>query len=513
MSSENNLPDNPATQTEGQDSSLLKVEQDPSLVQIKESTDDIDRQRVFDSYQQGIANGAVGVEPQPFSDFLQNFYNSQTQILAITQLQQVIKREETRQELANERYPVLMNEVQLAQSARDKVLVKQSHLQSILSRLTDRLQTIKDNLSVIKQEYKTDYTLFAGIIFFAAALLFMLADFSIALSIVADGMAIGTKVVVQEGQEVLEYEWSAYGFAAALSLLAIVLKPAYDRLIEKKFLRGAGSKTFTWTILVSAVLVLVLLLTLGIFRENEFAKRAESEQALSTEAADPVQDPIITEDAASTPMLTQLGNSDEWSFQDSAGAVAIILSTALFAVAGAICLGISLPVLQKNFRIGYNYSTQSFTRRRIFIVEKQKVGIDIRYKEAENLLSLKREMLKQEVDILASVSGTQEKHNALLELYRGYYELRAGQERNLYEDGYSKGEVIKGSLPNEWATQRVLRGTLAPINEEQESANGLKGQYSRTRPFVAVRKMISQRFRRNYFNYPDSDVELYDNEN
>ncbi len=121
-------------------------------------------------------------------------------------------------------------------------------------------------------------------------------------------------------------------FALGLAMLAFVIKPAYDRLVEEPYWQGRRWP-FAGTILATATAALATLWVLGAFRATAFIANSRI-QRLSAELAE-ASDP-----AALASIQNEIGHIQAELMSSPLGYWAFVLSGVLFALAGAICLGI-----------------------------------------------------------------------------------------------------------------------------------------------------------------------------
>jgi uncharacterized membrane protein len=123
-------------------------------------------------------------------------------------------------------------------------------------------------------------------------------------------------------------------FALGLAMLAVLVKPAYDRLVEEPYWHGRR-RPFVVTILASALAALATLWVLGAFRSTAFIANAQIQRRAAELAR--TSDP-----AALAQIQEQIGAIQAELMASPLGFWAFVLSGVLFAVAGAICLGIGL---------------------------------------------------------------------------------------------------------------------------------------------------------------------------
>lgn len=134
-------------------------------------------------------------------------------------------------------------------------------------------------------------------------------------------------------------------FAVGLAMLAVLLKPAYDRLVERRYWAG-NPKAFAGVISVCAVGALGTLWVLGAFRSSAFATNSRIQQLTQklTETSDPAAIQQIQSQVSALQQNLIEGPLTYWAFA---------LSGVLFALAGAVCLGIGLRHARKAYHLRF----------------------------------------------------------------------------------------------------------------------------------------------------------------
>lgn len=200
----------------------------------------------------------------------------------------------------------------LAEDLADRVARQQERLHA----LDEKIEAAEEQRTRIRKHGLLSYAILFGI----AAVAFILADIVISRAIVADALAL-------TGRSFLGLDESWY-FASALALIAVLLKPAYDRLVEAPYWEGRR-RWFVGTILATSALAIVTLGVLGWFRAVAFEAQTMTQLLLDAPGMDP------------TAQLTALSDLQESIVGSPWGKAAFLLSGILFALAGAISLGIS----------------------------------------------------------------------------------------------------------------------------------------------------------------------------
>lgn len=138
-------------------------------------------------------------------------------------------------------------------------------------------------------------------------------------------------------------------FAIGIAFLAILLKPAYDRIVEDRYWQGRPG-LFVSLISMVSVASIVTLGCLGAFRSESHLQQSQV-RALTSDIAQASPSEIDALYAQLRTLQMEVASSSYafWSF---------IAVSVLFALAGAICLGIG-------FRHGRDWYHQVFRHRRL----------------------------------------------------------------------------------------------------------------------------------------------------
>jgi len=166
-------------------------------------------------------------------------------------------------------------------------------------------------------------------------------------------------------------------FAIGIAFLAILLKPAYDRIVEDRYWRGRPG-LFVGLISMVSIASIVTLGCLGAFRSESHLQQSQV-RALTSEIA---QAPPGEIDALYTQLRTlqlEVASSSYafWSF---------IAVSVLFALAGAICLGIG-------FRHGRDWYHQVFRHGRLLTRHEEIVNAAL--DDLQQTISRLEEALKE----------------------------------------------------------------------------------------------------------------------
>jgi hypothetical protein len=382
----------------------------------------------------------------------------------------------------------------------------QNHLLqgSVAGKEVDRLEAaVSENeaatasLTERRERATSKYSLFAGLLYFVAGVAFVVGDLIISHEIVAYALNIRNNI-------------EAWSFAVGLAMVSILLKPAYERLIEGPYLENHDSPTvrkrYAWFKGGLVVFSLATLFILGWFRyeayrtdrlKQDINKTIKSIQ-LQQDPNNPNQVNVLTEvedqlqkmDALNQGLVTSV-----WAL------ASFVLSGILFAIAGAVCLGIAFPVLQAYwFRwLQAGPRLQRLRKQRVKLVD------ELRKAEAQLAVHLTQKAILE--NELAQLPRTESLETRRLLLTQELHELL--EERRLaetdsriaaYNDGYGKGNVTRQWMDekeleqfksNHFSTQNLASKARSSgggtVPNGRKNGNGL-------RPHQMLRKYISDQF-------------------
>lgn len=316
-------------------------------------------------------------------------------------------------------------------------------------------------------------------------------------------------------------------FAIGLAMLAVLMKPAYDRLVEKPYWNGQTS-VFRWTILGGVVAAAVTLGVLGAFRADAFETRREISRVQEKLQRGVEEGTLSRSEVAS---LREKRVSLQQSIAGSRlGFWSFVLSGVLFAAAGAVCLGIGL----RHGRDWYHRSARPLLRRwwRVSRRRRARRQLRTRWREAEEAYqTLRKRRARLESDLRAEKKRL-EKSRSLDEIRSDLQEVRQEKERiqaqlwvgaghegiEAYRNGYDladsafnkKDPTASEARPSN--TQRRAQGHQNPPSGEAASdgetlpeggraagdepsgdERSTGEEKSARRPFLAVRDAISQK--------------------
>ena len=445
-------------------------------------------------FQHGYTSGVEGVDKATYEGYL----SSQVSYEWLTE-QARFKREEVQkvdQQLteATENRKTVFERLQdhlLKLSVQSKRVERLNQDRETIEKEQVRLRDRRDNAS-------PEYSLVGGLLFFVAGLAFVLGDLIISHEIVAYALNI------RDNNE-------AWAFAVGLAMVSILLKPVYDRLIEKPYQEEpvANRSKYEKFKIALAVFSILTLAVLGWFRYEAYRtdqlKAAINKSVRQLQITGTPIDASGTAQELSPVMLSkiekQLQDSDALNLtlvNSPWALLSFVLSGILFALAGAVCLGIGLPVLAAYWFRWLQVDLRLWKLRR----RMKRLNRELVPAEQEFAAQLTRKsVLEHELSLLPSLDELKtEKKTLTAELNDLLAETRLSQTDSrigTFNDGYAKGEAARGAMSEEeW--QQVKSGYFSTPNlanraksASPERAFTVSNGKRNLRPHQAIRKFLS----------------------
>jgi hypothetical protein len=397
---------------------------------------------VDSAFGYGHLDGRRGVDPEHFRGFIDHTVESEDIERRVAEL--AADEQSLRQRAAT----VRQHRADLAAgdaSLRD-LRERQERSEAVVGETEARLERADEALPGHRMGASYSHAL----MFLVAGALFIFGDVVMTRKIVSDALRLtGHKFF-----GVLDESWI---FAAGLAMLSIVLKPAYDRLVEKPYWAGR-EKRFVSVICLLALMSVGTLWVLGEFRAESYS---DQRRVAMVDGNDRLTD---------EQKLAEIGVIEERMLNSRLAAWSFVLSGILFAAAGAVTLSIGVryareirhvrrPALKQREELSRALTSARATR--------DGVAADIasRGVEMERLRALTAdEPSAPALDELADTLAAERR-----ELQQRFVGVRQRRLRSLYDDGYELAAVVP------------------PPVEPQE-----RPRRKRPRPFVALRRAIRE---------------------
>lgn len=224
-----------------------------------------------------------------------------------------------------------------------------------------KIEELKDIVASLKLKIKDvilENSLLALVLMLVAALAFISADFIISYTVVSTQLYLN-------GGDVKDYfyGWNPNSliFALALAAIPFLLKPAYDRLIEQPYKLNKNKNYFNVLIILVALTALGLLINTGFVRLKDF-------EDINTMQATNV---IVSGGGMGLglppePPVPSSPKKPEYFIP-----FVVVVSGVLFALGGAILLGMGLPELRKRVKRAWLKIVLKINHRQIRLAEKK----------------------------------------------------------------------------------------------------------------------------------------------
>lgn len=450
-------------------------------------------------YQHGYESGVQGVNPNTYESYLSSQVNYNWLSQRIQEKRDEIQQiNQTIEQTSNDQKTVYNKWQEFVQSVEKATKLLTEH--------KFQLQVIDNEVDSLKKrraQTKSEYSLLAGLLFFVAGLSFVFGDLIISHEIVAYALNIKN------------YN-EAWAFAIGLAMISVLLKPAYDRLIEKPYTEEYSEKSrkrYAWFKGFIAIFAIVTLGILGWFRYEAY--RTDKLKDAINKAVKNIQlnatplDPTSTltpeqQQSVLQKIEQQIQKSDELNLGlvNSPWALAsFVLSGILFALAGAVSLGMGLPVLQ-NFWYRWLQIDPRLARLRR---RRKKLIVQLQGEEANVVAeTTEKNKLEHELSLLPAIPELKAEKNQLNkeidELIESTRLAQTDSRIAAYNDGYSKGEISRNMMDNEEYEQykkshfTTHNLALKAASSSDKSTQNSPHRSNVLRPHQLVRKMITDQF-------------------
>lgn len=450
-------------------------------------------------YQHGYSSGIEGVDRQVYETYLSSNVNH-------VWLQE--RLESKKEDLQSVRYRY-QDTIQRQKTAYDKLQNEVTGLNNASKQINDLEISVADIDSTTEElkdkraEKSPTYSLIAGLIFLAAGISFVAGDLIISHEIVAYALNIRNPN-------------EAWAFAIGLAMLSILLKPAYDRLVEEPYHNEAapkGKSRYAGFKLTLSIFAIVTLIILGWFRYEAYRtdklKEAinKSVKNLQLNAVDPLTGAPVNSPELTNKIEEALRNSDQLNLDlvNSPWALlSFVLSGVLFAVAGAVSLGMALPVLQGFWYRWLQVDPKLWRlRRRRKRILKQMEPLQ---KSLASHLSQKN-ILENDIAVMPKweeLKDEEARIRAEIEALELERKMALTTSRiQSFGDGYAHGQVTRDVMSEEeydtWKNSHLTISNLALRAKSNSTSDRAipRTKSSGMRPHQAIRKAITDRFDEN----------------
>lgn len=449
-------------------------------------------------YQHGYASGLEGLDRQAYEAYLSSNVSHDWILDRLNQKRTELdalknKKQETVQ-IHKQSYDKLQDQLMGVNKTAKKI----RDLENTVAGIDEQSEQLREK----RRSSAPFYSLVAGLIFLIAGISFIAGDLIISHEIVAYALNI------RNSNE-------AWAFAIGLAMLSVLLKPAYDRLVEEPYHKDDSPKAknrYARFKLILSVFAIVTLIVLGWFRYEAYRtdklKEAinKSVKGLQLNAVDPLTGAPINSPELTNKIEQALKSSDQLNLDlvNSPWALmSFVLSGVLFAVAGAVSLGMALPVLQGFWMRWLQIDPKLWRLRR----RKKKITdqLDALQEKISEQLAQKS-ILENDLAVLTTFDELKEEEAALrleIENLEEERKLTLTDSRiQSFGDGYAHGQVTRDIMSEEeyehWRNGHMTVSNLALRAKSNPSDRAItRSKNSGMRPYQAIRKAITDRFDEN----------------
>jgi hypothetical protein len=450
-------------------------------------------------YQHGYESGIEGLDRQSYESYLNSNVQHDWILDRLTQKKEELSAVRGKHQETIQRHKISFDKLQDQSMSLNSNVKRIGELEDSVKKIDAQSEQLRE-----KRTLKApDYSLIAGLIFLAAGISFIAGDLIISHEIVAYALNI------RNSNE-------AWAFAIGLAMLSVLLKPAYDRLVEEPYHDESspkGKSRYAKFKLVLSLFAIATLIVLGWFRYEAYRtdklKEAinKSVKGLQLNAVDPLTGAPINSPELTNKIEAALRNSDQLNLDlvNSPWALlSFVLSGVLFAIAGAVSLGMALPVLQGFWYRWLQIDPKLWQlRRRRKKINKQLEAMHdalTRQLTEKNILENDistlpafAELKQEEAEIRQEIAGLeQERRQALTDT-----------RVHSFGDGYGRGQVSREVMNEEeydqWRNRHLTVSNLA-LRAKSNANTDRAVQRTRStgmRPHQAIRKAITDRFDEN----------------
>ncbi len=444
-----------------------------------------------EDFEKGFENGLENLDKSNYQDFLHNEVDLEWLLQRKTQLETKNTELETKIDDTKKSRIEILEEVQKIQHQYDT----QSHQITVLE---NEISAYEDHISEKKEEkakLPLNYPLIAGIIYLAAGIVFMLGDLIISHEIVAYALNIKNNV-------------EAWAFAAGLAGVTLLIKPAYERLVEEPYHSNPSPKTkkihgyFQTSLVVISILTLSIL---GWFRYEAY-KVDKLKESLNTEirSLQLSSTSIIGEKSVSNPLverqiegkMKELKTLNQSLVNSPWALLSFVLSGVLFAIAGAICFGIAFPVLSSYWRRWFwQNAAINKSKRRINRRKKKLAVLKKPWFEHASVLELQKEKLVLLPDWNSLNAELETNRTELQKIAEQAKLAQQASRTSIFNSGYDSGLASQEHFDGD-EMKNLKKGILESIKTPSEKTSKVYKTHG-LRPYQTLRKAISEGFHDN----------------
>jgi hypothetical protein len=450
----------------------------------------MENQLKLQDFEKGFENGISQVPKSEYQEYLAETVNLDFLTENLKNVKEKVNLKKIQIENLKEQYISTLSE-------EEGLMVEFGEQEFQKNRIDENIEKLEARIEEARYEKKTDtspYPFLAGLIYLLAGITFIVGDLIISHEIVAYALNI-------------KNNFHAWAFAFGLASVSILLKPAYDRLIEQPYLKSNDDKTRKVHGIFQGILVFIAVATLGIlgyfryesYRVSELKKGINQEiKALKQQNTPLIQGQL----EAVNPLLNQQIEAKLKAFNDlnislvnsKWALMSFILSGILFAIAGAICLGIAFPSLQvywkRWFRHSWNIMNAKIglkrNRKRFDKISKSY----FKNKAQLDFIKKKNEFFPKVSEVQLELQDLENEQNEVLEKIKS---AKEGVRISTFAEGFVSGDASSKTLTDD-ELEEFRKIQLDRLRAKQTDYTSKGGGL---RPYQSLRKAIVDNMKGN----------------
>jgi len=387
-------------------------------------------QETISEFVHGYDNGRLDLDKKYYESFVSN------QVLYNQSFEKAQARKNELAELESELQKAQQESVQWVEKVQlhaHRIPLKEQQAEQLRT-TAQRAADEREQLRELRQKTRNENPFLIGLFYVLAGLLFITGDLIISKDIVA--YAFGFK------------GFEAWSFAGGLAALSLLLKPAYERLIENYYHEGK-QRRYIYFKLALLFFALTTMAVLGLYRYDAY--RVDKMKAFLNTEATYLQSGAGTNSPTLIAKLDSLRRQrvqlNEELLNDPWGAWSFVLTGILFAISGAVCLGVGTPIVQTYWKRWVQIPIRIRQMKR---AEKkslrtlEKVEVELSEEKAQKAISESHlTMFNKPEELQQSIRAIRAELREIAD-QQGVYDIE--RRVSQYNDGYTRGKVEQAEL-------------------------------------------------------------------
>ncbi len=399
-------------------------------------------------FRHGYENGWLNLDKKHYENFLssqvsynQSVEKTKSRAVELQSLEQTLK--EVQQQATQ-----WIEQVQTHTYRIEHKIQQTEKLRNVSQQATEE----RDNLRELRKQTRNENPFLIGLFYVLAGILFITGDLVISKDIVA--YAFGFK------------GFEAWSFAGGLAALSLLLKPAYERLVENYYHEG-HKRRYIYFKMVLLFFAITTMAVLGLYRYDAY--RVDKMKSFLNTEATYLQSGA---NSSSPSLITKLDilrrqriELNEELLNDPWGAWSFVLTGILFAVSGAVSLGVGMPIVQTYWKRWVQIPIRIRRMNRIEKTSLRKLDtLDAELAEEKAQKAIGESHLHRLIPVNELQREIHSLRAELRELTDQQGQYDAQRRISQYNDGYVRGKVepdAQSSMIGSPAGLGVKNGYLA----------------------------------------------------